>query len=133
MKTSHQANMQLRTKTDHHTQRQSGFTLLEIMLVVGLIAILLAILIPSSVQARTRSYRQTCISNLRQINSAVQQWALECKQSPNAIPDETDITPYIKNNIMCPSGGTSFGDSYTLSTVSAYPICQKVPTTHALE
>ena len=114
-------------------RRALGFTLLEIMIVVSLISILVAIIIPSSVQARTRSQRQTCISHLRQISSAIQQWALETKQAPNAAISEADVTPYIKNSVSCPSGGTSFSDSYTLNRVSDDPLCKKMPTTHYIE
>ena len=114
-------------------RRQTGFTLLEIMIVVSIIALLLAIIIPSSVQARTRSQKHVCISHLRQISSAIQQWALETKQSPAANVTENDVTPYIKTSVHCPAGGKTFDDSYEVSKVSIDPTCKKSPATHFME
>ena len=60
-----------------NTSRQSGFTLVEIMIVVAIIGLLAAIAIPNFVKARTTSQTNACINNLRQIDGAKQQWALE--------------------------------------------------------
>jgi len=114
------------------TARQSGFTLVEIMIVVAIIGLLAAIAIPNFVKARTTAYKNACINNLRQIDSAVQEWALETKQSEDAPVTYPNIQPYLKNNVTCPSGGKSFSDSYTLGTVKDKPKCQKNPTDHAL-
>ena len=56
---------------------QSAFTLVEIMIVVAIIALLAAIAIPNIIQSRATSQQKVCINNLRQIDSAKQQWALE--------------------------------------------------------
>ena len=109
------------------TSRKSGFTLVEIMIVVAIIGLLAAIAIPNFVRARTQSQKNACINNLRQINGAIQQWALENKKAPTAAVTFTDISPYLKSAVVCPSGGTTFGDSYTVSTVDASPLCQLVP------
>jgi prepilin-type N-terminal cleavage/methylation domain-containing protein len=111
----------------NRTSRKSGFTLVEIMIVVAIIGLLAAIAIPNFVRARTQSQKNACINNLRQIDGAVQQWALENKAAATANPGFTDISSYLKNSVVCPSGGTTFADSYTLSGVTNKPVCQKVP------
>ncbi len=106
------------------TSRKAGFTLVEIMIVVAIIGLLAAIAIPNFVRARTQSQKNACINNLRQIDSAVQTWALENKQAANATVAFTDISSYLKNSVVCPAGGTGFADSYSLQGVTNKPICQ---------
>ena len=105
------------------TNRKSGFTLVEIMIVVAIIGLLAAIAIPNFVKARTTSQANACINNLRQMDGAVQQWALEMKQAANASCGLTDITPYIKldatgNLPACPANGT-----YGVTSVDTSPTC----------
>ena len=114
------------------TSRKSGFTLVEIMIVVAIIGLLAAIAIPNFVKARTTSQMNACINNLRQVDGAVQQWALETKKSGTATVAYSDISGYLKNAVICPAGGTAFSDSYTITTVAAKPTCQKVTDTHVL-
>jgi prepilin-type N-terminal cleavage/methylation domain-containing protein len=116
----------------NRTSRKSGFTLVEIIIVVAIIGLFTAIAVPNFVQARAPSQRTTCINNLRQINSAVEQWALEQNAGLNATVSYTDIRSYMKSSVVCPSGGTSFSDSYTINGVTNRPTCQKVPGTHIL-
>ena len=107
----------------NRNSRNSGFTLVEIMIVVAIIGLLAAIAIPNFVRARTQSQKNACINNLRQIDGAVQQWALENKQGGTASVNKTDVYPYLKNSVICPSGGTTFANSYTVTTVAAKPTC----------
>ncbi len=115
-------------------QRKSGFTLIEIMIVVVLIGLLSTIALPNWVRARTNSQTTTCINNLRQVDAAKQQWALETKQATNAVPIFSDLTPYLKSVFVCPAGGNgaSFANSYTINDVGTKPACQISPTTHLL-
>ena len=62
-----------------NTSNKSGFTLVEIMIVVAIIGLLAAIAIPNFVRARTTSQKNACINNLRQVDGALQQYALENK------------------------------------------------------
>src|SRR5437867_5896537 len=95
------------------TSRKAGFTLVEIMIVVAIIGLLAAIAIPNFIRARTTAQKNACINNLRQIDGAIQQWALENKKGPNDGVAFTDISTYLKNSVICPAGGTTFGNSYT--------------------
>jgi general secretion pathway protein G len=94
----------------------------EIMIVVGIIGMLAAIAIPNFMRSRASSQQNACINNLRQLSSAVDQWAMETGQAAGAAaPSNIDLTPYIVLNAnssipTCPSGG-----SYTIYNVSSAP------------
>src|SRR5512139_1924284 len=116
------------------TSRKGGFTLVEIMILVAIIGLLAAIAIPNFVRARTTSQMNACINNLRQIDGAKQQWALETKQATNATPVFSDVSPYLKSAVVCPAGGATatFATSYTISDVGTRPACRIMAGTHVL-
>lgn len=102
------------------TGSASGFTLVEIMIVLCLIALLAIVAIPNFVEARQAAQRKVCINNLRQIDGAKEIWALENKASTGAKPRPVDLQPYIRGLRFptCPGGGT-----YTINNVGAAPRC----------
>jgi len=114
------------------TNKRAGFTLVEIMIVVAIIGLLAAIAIPNFVRARTTSQMNACINNLRQIDGAAQQWALETKQATNAVPAFSDVSGYLKAQVICPAGGNTatFASTYTLQAINLKPLCKIVPGTH---
>src|SRR5260221_13428106 len=102
-----------------NSSRKSGFTLVEIMIVVAIIGLLAAIAIPNFVRARTTAQKNACINNLRQIDGAKEQWALEKKKSAGSASVDTEINDYIKGGApKCPAGGT-----YTYNPVDTSPAC----------
>jgi prepilin-type N-terminal cleavage/methylation domain-containing protein len=119
---------------------QKGFTLVEIMIVVAIIGLLAAIAIPNFVRARESAQTNACVNNLRQIDGAKQQWALETRQTGGQTPVATDIAPYLGRGqsvtaILCPSGGATatFSSSYNILAVTNPPTCAILPAIHILQ
>jgi prepilin-type N-terminal cleavage/methylation domain-containing protein len=105
------------------TVRRSGYTLVEIMIVVTIIGMLAAIAIPNFIKARTTGQRGACISNLKQIHTAKCSWALENKKGPADVPADGDlfgVDKYITKKPECPATG-----NYTLGAIDVDPACDK--------
>src|SRR5260370_8293136 len=84
-----------------------GFTLVEIMIVVLIIGILMAIAVPNFIRARETSRRNSCIANLKQMDSAKEQWAMDNKAASAAAVVMADIADVYINGALprppCPS------------------------------
>jgi len=91
-------------------RRGEAFTLVEIMIVVAIIGMLAAIAIPNFVKARNTAQANACINNMRQIDSAIQQWALEKGKKDTDPVVESEIKEYIKGSEMptCPAGHATY-------------------------
>ena len=109
----------------------AGFTLVEIMIVVAIIGLLAAIAVPNFAQARQNARRGACINNLRLIDAAKEQFALETNAAPDAAVADADITPYLKGNAIptCPGSG-----DYTAGAMDEVPVCSlaAAPDLHVL-
>jgi prepilin-type N-terminal cleavage/methylation domain-containing protein len=101
-------------------QRRGGFTLVEIMIVVAIIALLAAIAVPNFLRARKRSQATRILEDLRIIDSAVDQYAIENNKSTGDTVIWTDIQNYLKTgSVLYNSGGTDLlGNQYSGGTFS---------------
>jgi prepilin-type N-terminal cleavage/methylation domain-containing protein len=110
-----------------------GFTLIEIMIVVLIIGILLAIAVPNFVKARESSRTKACVANLKQIQSAKEQWAMDTRSPGTVTPDASALfgaNAYIAGPAtgpVCPANNTA----YVVNTVDVNPTCS-YGTTHIL-
>ena len=108
------------------TKRRGGFTLVEIMIVVAIIALLAAIAVPGFLRARKRAQASRVLNDLRLIDSAVDQYAIETNKTTNAAVNVTDWTNYLKKNTtLWTTGKDLFGNTYGTQSVDTLP---KVPT-----
>ncbi|HUA36802.1 MAG TPA: hypothetical protein VMA35_00215, partial [Candidatus Sulfopaludibacter sp.] len=99
----------------------------------AIIGLLAAIAIPNFLRARSTSQQNACINNLRQVDGAIQEWALEKGHGPTDAVAGTDIQPYMGRGTAgtlpwCPLDSTkTFAASYTIVNPSTPPVCKKQP------
>jgi prepilin-type N-terminal cleavage/methylation domain-containing protein len=109
------------------TSRRAGFTLVEIMIVVAIIALLAAIAVPGFLRARKRSQASRIINDLRLIDSAVDQYSIETSKKSGDKVDVSDWTNYLKKDtVLFSTGKDILGASYGPQTVDSLP---QVPST----
>lgn len=104
------------------TTSKSGFTLIEIMIVILILGIIMAIAIPNMLTARSNSSARVCRENLRAISHAKERWAMENNKPASATPVWSDIVPtYLKGQMpVCPENGT-----YSIGDLGTDPTCSK--------
>lgn len=103
----------------HH---RGGFTLVEVMIVVAIIALLAAIMSGNVIRARKRTQAARIIDDLRTLDGALDQWALEKSKKPGDVAEFSDLQPYLKTmNKLNLTGYDLFGQSYGPFSVDTGP------------
>ena len=110
-------------------KRRGGFTLVEIMIVVAIIALLAAIAVPGFLRARKRSQASRILNDLRMIDSAVDQYAIETNRKPGIRWRSADWTNYLKKgSLLYNTGNSLLGSAYGAQTVDTIPRSQRATT-----
>jgi len=108
-------------------KRRGGFTLVEIMIVVAIIALLAAIAVPGFLRARKRSQASRILNDLRMIDAAVDQYAIETNRTTGFAVNVIDWTNYLKKGTQLYNSGNSLlGSPYGNQAVDTIP---QVPST----
>lgn len=104
-------------------KNRGGFTLVEIMIVVAIIALLAAIAVPNFLRARKRSQATRILEDLRILDSALDQYAIETNKSGGGTASFADLKNYIKTGtpLYTSSGADMFGNSFGTFTVDTIP------------
>jgi len=110
-----------------HARRRGGFTLVEIMIVVAIIALLASIAVPGFLRARKRSQASRVINDLRLLDSAVDQYAIENNKLSGSTATFTDLKVYLKrggplyntgNDVL----GNQYGPTFTVDSLPKVPV-----------
>jgi prepilin-type N-terminal cleavage/methylation domain-containing protein len=106
-----------------NSRLREGFTLVEIMIVVAIIALLAAIAVPNFLRARKRTQATRVLEDLRLLDNAVEHYALETDRPRGFNPSFADLRNYIKVGTLLYSGtgGDMFGNGYGPFTVDSIP------------
>jgi prepilin-type N-terminal cleavage/methylation domain-containing protein len=111
--------------TNESRKKYGGFTLVEIMIVVAIIAVLAAIAVPAWLRSRKRTQAARVINDLRMISAAIDQYAVENSKMAGTPVDTSDWTTYMKKGTaLYATGQDLFGHDYGTQTVDFEP---KVP------
>ena len=108
--------------------KREGFTLVEIMIVVAIIALLASIAVPSALRARKRSQATSTLETLRLLDAACDQWAIENGQSPGSAPGASVLAGYVKvNSKLYTDLKTNSNATDALGNTIALPVVDTVP------
>ncbi len=109
-----------------HQSGRRGFSLVEIMIVVAIIALLASMAVPSFLRARKRSQATRILEDLRQLDSASDMYAMENNKTSGMNPVFADLKSYIKTGtVLYNTGADIFGNTYgpfTIDTVVNVPV-----------
>lgn len=106
----------------HPNRRHRGFTLLELMIVVAIVALLAAIFSTNVLRARKRAQASKVLDDLRALDGALDQWALEKNKRGGDIAEFSDLQPYLKTqNKLNLSAQDLFGQGYGPFSVDVGP------------
>ena len=104
-----------------------GFTLVEIMIVVAIIAILASIAVPSFLRARKRTQATTTLNSLRVVDNAKEQYAIETSKGGTMTPLGVDLVPYVKkgskiyNDLAANTPVDALGAAITINSIDLPP------------
>lgn len=102
-----------------HLPKKRGFTLIEMMIAIAVIATLLAIAVPNFIKARSSAQTKTCLTNLWHISHAKEQYIAEEKISDGHTIEWNDLVPdLLKTKPSCPADGV-----YTIGVAGTTPTC----------
>jgi len=105
-----------------YASKRRGFTLVEIMIVVAIIALLASIAVPNFLRARKRSQATRILEDLRVLDTATDEYAIENNKSGGALVGFSDLKAYVKTGtVLYTTGADIFGDSYGPFTVDTIP------------
>jgi len=103
--------------------KRGGFTLVEIMIVVAIIALLAAIAVPNFLRSRRRAQATQVLQDLRMIDAAIDQYAIENNKSSGSAVNWTDIRTYLKSGsrLETSAGTDILGNNFTINVVDTVP------------
>jgi len=108
-----------------HSSYRRGFTLVEIMIVVAIIALLASMAVPNFLRARKRTQATRILEDLRVLDNATDLYAMENNKTSGANPAFSDLKAYLKTgSVLYSTGADLFGNSYgpfTVDTIVKVP------------
>lgn len=119
------------------TNKNSGFTLVEMMIAIAIIALLASVAIPGFIRARKAAQRTSCRNNLQKIEAAKESWAFDFMRVEGDVPSSDDLRPYLKRRVggfRCPldHSDADFFGLYEIQPLGSHPTCALAPDDHKL-